>query len=279
MARNNSLFFVLLAVVAQLYAAELVVDKPGSYHFERRVNNEIALVYTDTKTSTQTTRVLPPTVFPLTAIIQSGSATNQDIIQNLVTIAANDVIFNLNGFNLTQGLVISGKNVRVKNGLIDPTALLTAPFNSTSFYITNGINVVAGSANVIIDSVTVRNATSGIVFNSVSGGGVYNCEMLFTSTGLQLNQSNNIVVKNACVRPQKRCRISGCAWLLRATAPGLPRPDSFRRNSALRLSPFAPDRSCEYPNSAGFMAAALEGPAGSPVAGVGVVRNAPLTMP
>ena len=189
-------FFLFLFSVS--LHAHLIIDDAGSYQLMRS-GDEVALVHTN-PTGEQTMRVLPPTLFPLTAVIQSGSVTNQDIIQNLVTIAADNVLFNINGFNLAQGLVVRGSNVTVRNGLIDPTALQTEPFDATAFYIDTGINILPGSADVSIENITVRNATSGILFNQVSGGIVSNCEILLSSTGLELNQSNNIVIDNTVAK-------------------------------------------------------------------------------
>lgn len=189
--------FICFMFIFRLVAADnLLLDQPGSYQLMRS-EDQVALVYTNAASGMQTMRVLPPTLFPITAIIQSGSITNQDIIQNVVSIAADNVIFNLNGFNLAAGLIIQGRNVKVTNGLIDPTSIQTPPFDSMALFIDNGINILPGSVDIVLEDITVCNATTSILFDNVSGGIVRNCQMILSATGLQLNQSNNIVIEKA----------------------------------------------------------------------------------
>ena len=127
-----------------------------------------------------------------TAVTAAGTISSSGIycvaneISGALTIAASNVYLDLNNYRITDGITANGglDQITIRNGVVE---------GSSDAIVVNG-----GTTNVTIDGVTVKNATRGINFDNVTGGMISNCEMTLNTTGLELDNSHKIVVKD-CV--------------------------------------------------------------------------------
>ena len=117
-----------------------------------------------------------------TTITQAGTYCLVSDIAGTITINASNVALDLNGHQVTMGIIITAgqDTVSITNG----TVLGGSP----------GILVQTGCTNISITRVLVKNGTSGILFEQVNGGLVEHCTLTNNMTGLALINSNRINV-------------------------------------------------------------------------------------
>lgn len=97
-------------------------------------------------------------------------------------INASNVVLDLNGRKITNGVTISGRDqVRLLNGTIEGTGAL------------DGVSATS-STNILLDTVTIKNSRAGINFANVVGGAIDNCSLTQNTTGLQFTNSARITV-------------------------------------------------------------------------------------
>jgi WD40 repeat protein len=100
-----------------------------------------------------------------------------------VQAATNNVVVDLNGHRV-QGVVVNANNqITFRNGTIDGS-------NQTGV----GLDVLSGATNITLQYLDVQNAQIGIRMTGVSGAIVENCSMSLNFTGMQLNQSSDILI-------------------------------------------------------------------------------------
>ena len=121
-----------------------------------------------------------------TTIDSPGFYQLSDELDNSVTIEVSDVTFDLNGHTITAatGIIINGglDNITIMNGSIEAT--------------TDGIIANAGCTGITLDNMRVEGAIRGINFDTVTSGLIKNCEMTLNTTGLELDNSHKITVKD-----------------------------------------------------------------------------------
>ena len=124
--------------------------------------------------------------YPFSTITASGLYRLANSTTSAITISASDVTLDLDGFKVAGGIIVNGglDQITIRNGVVE---------GSTDAIVVNG-----GTTNVTIDGVMVKNAIRGINFENVTGGTISNCEMTLNTTGLELDNSHKIVVKD-CV--------------------------------------------------------------------------------
>ena len=111
-----------------------------------------------------------------------------DNLTNSVTITVSNVTFDLNGHTIaaSNGIIINGglDEICIQNGVIEADL--------------DGVRVGAGCTNITLENVKVKDAIRGFNFENVTGGMIAGCEMSSNTTGLELDNSHKIVVKD-CV--------------------------------------------------------------------------------
>lgn len=132
-------------------------------------------------------------------IAASGTYCLANEISGSITISVGGVVLDLNGYRITQGVIVNNglDQILVKNGVVEGT--------------TDAISVNGSTTNIVLDSLTVKNALRGINFQGVTGGTISNCEMTQNTTGLELESSHKITVKDcvaACNTHAGYCLIS-----------------------------------------------------------------------
>jgi FOG: WD40 repeat len=129
---------------------------------------------------------LPISISTPQTISTSGSYILCNNISGTITIAASDVVLDLNNYKISDGIVVNGglDQITMRNGVVEGT--------------TNGILVNGGSRNITIENITVKNASlgSGIKFTNVTDATIDGCTLTSNSTGLQFNNSHKISVNN-----------------------------------------------------------------------------------
>ncbi len=129
----------------------------------------------------------PTPIIAPTTISTSGIYCCANQINGTITIAASDVWLDLNTYTVTNGIVINSgfDRIQIQNGIVEGTAASDA------------IAVGSGSTNISIQDVTVKNARRGIYFDNVSKGLIDHCDMTLNTTGLTLNNSHDITIKDS----------------------------------------------------------------------------------
>ena len=107
----------------------------------------------------------------------------QNIIGD-ITIAASDVVLDLNKYKITGGIIVNSDldQITIRNGVVED--------GSSG----DGILVNSGATNITIENVTVKNTTRGIHFDAVANGLIDQVTLVENTTGLQLENSYNIAV-------------------------------------------------------------------------------------
>ena len=110
-----------------------------------------------------------------------------DDVTNQITINVSDVTLDLNGHRVSGGTngiaIIAGLDrITIKNGMVDAVA--------------DGISVGAGASNIILENILAKESVRGISFTQVTNGLIKNCEMTLNTTGLELDNSHKIVIKD-----------------------------------------------------------------------------------
>ncbi len=113
-----------------------------------------------------------------------------DDLNNSVTISAGDVTFDLGGHTITNA---SGSGIIITAGLDQVTIR-----NGNVVGSTDAILVNAGCQNITLEDITAKGAIRGINFENVTVGLISGCEMTLNTTGLELDNSHKITVKD-CV--------------------------------------------------------------------------------
>jgi WD domain, G-beta repeat. len=128
----------------------------------------------------------PTPISTAQTISTSGSYILCNNISGTITIAASDVVLDLNNYKISNGIVVNGglDQITMRNGVVEGS--------------TNGILVNGGSRNITIENITVKNASlgSGIKFTNVTDATIDGCTLTSNSTGFQLNNSHKISVNN-----------------------------------------------------------------------------------
>ena len=129
----------------------------------------------------------PTPITGSTTISNSGFYCLATTISNgLISIQADDVVLDLNGFQVSnQIIIVQQDQVTIKNGFV---------FGNNA---TDAIDVQSGSSNITIEEVLIKNAQRGIRMQNVTGGLIKNCEMTQNVTGLELQSSHKIVIDNS----------------------------------------------------------------------------------
>ena len=136
-----------------------------------------------------------------------------DNLTNSVTITVSDVTFDLGGHTIaaSNGIIINSNlnQICIKNGAIDASV--------------DGIIANSGCTNITLENITTKNATRGINFENVTDGVIKNCEMTTNTTGLELDNSHNIVIDSSvancnthagyCLLSSTTCLIQNCQAL------------------------------------------------------------------
>ena len=117
-------------------------------------------------------------------ITKSGSYKLASNVDNSITIDANNVLLDMNGYTLNGDLVVNSNlsNITIENGNVK---------NGT-----DGIRVNAGCRAITLNEITVENCVRGITFDRVTHSIIRDCDMVTNTTGLELNGSHNIVIEN-----------------------------------------------------------------------------------
>ena len=121
------------------------------------------------------------------SIDKSGFYRLSDDLDNTVTISVGDVTFDLGGHTIagtTSGIVInSGLNqVTIQNGVVEAAQ--------------DAILVNGGCTNIQLKNITAKNAIRGINLDGVADSTIIGCEMTQNTTGLELDSSHEITVKD-----------------------------------------------------------------------------------
>ena len=110
-----------------------------------------------------------------------------DDVTNQISINVSDVTLDLNGHRVSggaNGIAIAAglDRITIKNGMVDGVA--------------DGISVGAAATNITLENIIAKNSVVGFNFTQVTGGVIKNCEMTQNTTGLELDNSHKIVVKD-----------------------------------------------------------------------------------
>jgi parallel beta-helix repeat protein len=103
-------------------------------------------------------------------------------------INSSDVVLDMNNKTIRGGILINAglSNIVIKNGIVDPTTTTTVA----------AINVQTGCQNIQLINLKIRNAQSGIFFQTVTNSLIQNCEITATSTGVLLSGCSNVIIDN-----------------------------------------------------------------------------------
>ena len=126
----------------------------------------------------------PTAISSATTITQSGSYCLRESIVGLITINADDVALDINGHVIDGGVSVAANRVVLKHGMIK---------NGNSG---DGVLVNAGSQNITLKDLLIKNCIRGINFDSVAGGAISHCTLTQNTTGLELDNSYKIVVEH-----------------------------------------------------------------------------------
>ncbi len=132
------------------------------------------------------------------SISTSGFYCLANDINGALSIAASDVVLDLNNYKITNGLSIATNvnRVLVKEGVVEAGSAIHA------------ISVGTGSSDVSFSHVLSRGGLTGINYSHVHGGIIEQCEMTLNTTGLQLDNSYKIVVRDSVASYNKHAGFS-----------------------------------------------------------------------
>ncbi len=110
---------------------------------------------------------------------------NQNIDGNIL-IDASYVQLDLNNYKVTGTISVSSnkESILIKNGAVDGDGA------------SNGILANSGTTNITLSNVVVKNAIRGVSFESVGNSVVEQCTLVRNTTGMQLDASYNIIVRD-----------------------------------------------------------------------------------
>ena len=109
-------------------------------------------------------------------------------------IRSSDVVLELAGNTIEGGIDIGTnlQNITVQNGIIDGNNVLA-----------DAIKANAGSKQIVLKDLQIKNSTRGITFDAVSNGLIANCELTLNDTGADLTDSHNINFQNTIASRNK----------------------------------------------------------------------------
>ena len=138
----------------------------------------------------QATLCLPTNITSAQTISTSGTYRCCQNITGDITIAASDVVLDLNKYKITGGIIVNNNldQITLRNGVVE---------NGSSG---DGILVNSGATNITIENITVKNTTRGIHFDTVFNGLIDQVTLVENTTGLQLENSYNISVFDATAK-------------------------------------------------------------------------------
>ena len=138
----------------------------------------------------QATLCSPTNISSAQTISQSGTYRCCQNITGDITIAASDVVLDLNNYKITGGIIVNSNldQITLKNGVVE---------NGSNG---DGILINSGATNITIENITVKNTTRGIHFDTVVNGLIDNVTLVENTTGLQLENSYNISVFDATAK-------------------------------------------------------------------------------
>ena len=138
----------------------------------------------------QATLCSPTNITSAQTISTSGTYRCCQNIMGDITIAASDVVLDLNKYKITGGIIVNSNldQITLRNGVIE---------NGSSG---DGILVNSGATNITIENITVKNTIRGIHFDTVVNGLIDQVTLVENTTGLQLENSYNISVFDATAK-------------------------------------------------------------------------------
>ena len=127
----------------------------------------------------------PTVISEPTTITNSGSYCVSESFNGIITVAASDVVIDLNQ-HVIGGIAINSSliGVTIKNGTIDATQ-------------TEGIAVGQDCSMITLEQVLVRNAIRGVHFNTVDQGFINRCTFTQNTTGIQLEDSAHVTIEQS----------------------------------------------------------------------------------
>ncbi len=183
---KESVRLIIFAILISFFASHTlsaivgpVLPGQSLWCINKRIASEVDNIESKLDNLCHATMITGPTT-----ITQEGAYCLGNTITGAITIAASNVELDLSNRRVTQGITInSGLNqVTVRNGVVEGSA--------------NAILANGGSRAIAIEGVTAKNAICGINFQGVTDGWITNCEMVLNTTGLELDNSHNIIVQN-----------------------------------------------------------------------------------
>jgi Periplasmic component of the Tol biopolymer transport system len=180
---NDSAIISRLGALSESLYDDLIIDQRIE---SRLIGMDSQLDVVESKINRIVGACAPTSISMAQTVSSSGSYALCNNITGTITIAASNVMLDLNNYKISAGIVVNSglDQIAMRNGVVEGT--------------TNGILVNSGTKNVIIENITVKNATlgSGIKFTNVTDATINGCTLTMNTTGLQLSNSHKINVSN-----------------------------------------------------------------------------------
>ena len=121
-----------------------------------------------------------------TTLTESGIYCLSNSLDGVIEISANDIVLDLNGFRVSQGITISpGYNsITIRNGFIE---------NTTGG---SGILVQLGSAYIDIRNVCITNAATAIFCSGIDTAYISNCMVSDCLGGVTILNCSNVIIED-----------------------------------------------------------------------------------
>jgi parallel beta-helix repeat protein len=182
----SSLLFFFLVITLFFYNSISAIIGPvipgqSLWCINQRMASEIDNIESKLDNLCQATMITEPGT-----IAAEGAYCLGNEIMGAITIAASNVDLDLSNRRITDGIIVNGDldQISIENGTVEGGS--------------DAISVLPGTHNVTIHDVTVKNGTRGISLQGVTDSVISNCEMTSNATGIELESSRNITIKN-CV--------------------------------------------------------------------------------
>lgn len=162
--------------------------------------------------------------YPFTTIDTSGFYKLASNVVNQITISVSNVTLDMNGCTVSGG----ANGIVVNSGLSNVTIR-----NGTVHGVNDGILINAECKDIILKEVTVQNCVRGFHLDAISDAIIRDCDMILNTTGMHINTSHNIMVKNCVAHANVQAGYSlltstTCTFIdCKALSTGDANPNSF----------------------------------------------------